>query len=615
MSDEATNPEDEVLYDSMPAPGYIEPKDGICTVFIGDDNSTSRVTSTEDILNILMSNKNGYNESLAKTLNSEKQDTAKSFENSNQTRAELGEVEVFKTNMFDGRIQEPPYDPKCFEKFLHLSEVHAKCVKVKVRDAIGRAYRIKSRHPVNTDNVAFDDDRGMSIREEDFQADVIKIINFIENCNLHEDFAEICFKVGMDSEAIGWGAFEVIREGSGKIARLQHLPATRLKVLSGFEGFVEELPSQSGSQSGRRYTYYQPFGQKFGKFIDDPFDLRTRPNKIFRPYNPEEDGALEVGNDGLTFNLVDKETGEPLKGKIQGNFKKAANEVLFIPKTHSSSIYYGYSDIVPAIGAIITNVHIRDYLLQFFEHNCIPRHAVIIKGAKVDDKFMELITDYFENKVKGSAHKTIILALTGFSNRDVEVEFKALTSGVKEADFINTRKANDQQIMTAHGIPPAILGINDAASLGSGKGLSQADLYKNRVILPLQLLWASRLNKLFRLGLGCMNSKIEFDPLDIRDSLQIAQTLNLLMVAGVLTVNEARRQLGIEGNLDGGDYAFIKSPPGNILKVSDLPALKSLLVVQGQRIQPNDINLDIPSTSNHGSNLNAAVSAVHLAND
>jgi capsid portal protein len=416
----------------------------------------------------------------------------------------------------------------------------------------------------------------------------------------------------MDKEAIGWGAFEVIREASGKIARLQHLPATKLRVLIGFQGFVEIIDTSLNARSGR-HTYYQPFGQKFGKYIDDPFDLSSRPKKIFKPYNPEEDGELEIGNKGLTFNLVNKLTGEPLKGKLQTNFKKAANEVLFIPNTHSSTIYYGYSDIVPSIGAVITNVHIRDYLLQFFEHNCIPRHAVIIKGAKVDDKFMELITDYFENKVKGSAHKTIILALTGFGNKNVEVEFRSLAADNKEADFLNTRKANDAQIMAAHGIPPAILGINDAASLGSGKGLSQADLYKNRVILPLQMFWASKLNKLFRLGLGCNYAKIEFDPMDIRDALQVAQTLNLLLTLGVLTINEARRQLGLDGNLKGGDVSFVRTPPQNLIKVTDIPKLKSLLEVQTSTGKAKDIAITPNLGDNQDNNLTESIIAGQMS--
>lgn len=609
MSDKNEN---DVLRDELPMPKGVElSPDGVCTVFVGkDENEKTQVTgptATEDILRTIMSNGNGYNDSLAKTLNSDKHATSKSFENSNQSPEEIGSTGL-DTNFFDDRIVDPPYDPDCFAKFLELSEVHERCVKVKVRDSVGRSYRIKAKYPIKTDNTSKADSHGMTISEKQFQNDCIKILQFIENCNSIEEFAEICYKVGMDKEAIGWGAFEVIRNGSGKIARLQHIPATRLKVLKNFEGFVEERTDVVSAMS-KQYNYYQPFGQKVGKYIDDPMDLSSRPKKKFKPYNPEEDGELEIGVDGLTFNLVDKNTGEKLKGRVQTNFKKAANEVLFIPNTHSNTIYYGYSDIVSAIGAIITNVHIRDYLLQFFEHNCIPRHAVIIKGAKVDDKFMELITDYFENKVKGSAHKTIILALTGFGNKNVEVEFRALTTGNKEADFLNTRKANDGQIMAAHGIPPAVLGINDSASLGSGKGLSQGDLYKNRVILPLQLFWANKLNKLFKLGLGCKYAKIEFDPMDLRDALTVAQTLNLLMVQGILTINEARRQLGIEGNITGGDTAFIKTAPTGVLKVEDIPVLESMLEQQEEAGVGQTINFDSELNNNQDQNREDSIVA------
>lgn len=564
---------EEIFRDHIKAPEDIIFEDAICTAFVVEDKITEEVSIAELAFDSVM--ESFYNKKNVKLKNDSKELSIKNFEQSTQSQDELNDLQAI-TDFLDPKfeVQPTPYDPRLLMKLQELSPVHSKCVKVKVRDSVGRSYKIFSKYPISADEGDNTTTGTLTITEETFQEEVKRIKNFIDNCNSNEDFPEICYKVGLDKEGIGWGGFEVIRDGTGKVAKLMHIPGERIRTLKGFKGFIE---IDDNSSLETRYTYYQPFGQKVGKWIPDPFDIRPVPRQVFRPYDPDEDGELRVGQNNLQFNLMDKRTGEPMKGRVSTNFKNAANELLFIPNTHNSTIYYGISDIISAIGAILVNNKILDFYHQFFDHNCIPRYVVIVRGAKVEDSFHKMLNDYFENKIKGSAHKTMILTLGGIGGNRAEVEFKALNEGIKDSNFDSLEKANDQKIMTAHGIPPAVLAINEAASLGSGKGNSQAELYKNRVILPLQLFWANKLNKLFRLGLGCKYARIEFDPMDIKDALQLAQSLNYLLTLGVLTINEARRQLGMDGNLKGGDVAFVRLREKSLIKVEDLPTLTAEL--------------------------------------
>lgn len=511
------------------------------------------------------------NEEAVAIQESQKNATEKSFEYSNQDLSELGQSDFnLSMSSFKDQIVEPPYCPTAMSKFLERDDIHFRAIKTKVIDTVGKKYLIKSKFPIRTEDDEKEDAHGNWITEELFQTDCRKITKFLNNVSDYASFQDIAFKVGMDRESIGWSAFEVIREASGRIARLNHLPATRLRVLKGFRGFVEIQNSTLDE-----YIYYQPFGQKFGKNDVNPFDPDGP--EIFRPYDPELDGELEVGSDGLGFNLVDRDTGLPFKENIPAaeRFTRAANEVLYIPNPHSNTVYYGFTDGFPALGAIIANCSIRDFQLQFFEHNCVPRYAVIVKGVKVDDDFRKMITDYFQNKIKGSAHKTLVITLSGMGNKQIDIEFKRIDADRKEGDFLETRKSNNQIIMTSHGVSAAILGINDAASLGSGKGMAQSQLYRDRVVVPLQLAFARAINKLFRLGLGCVNAELEFDPFDIKDQLETAQTLQILLQTGSLTINEARRMLGVGGPLKGGDTAFVRVREGSAIKVEDLPEIVS----------------------------------------
>jgi len=556
----------------------------------GDDEITDfHYYSSEDLAN----NHIDIKKSLAN-----KSEKSKYLEHSTQDKDELGSESFLYDSVLselsvEELIVDPPYDPVCMARFLEDDDINFRAVKTKVTDSVGRPYKIKSDAPIKPDDQITEADRKKGyISESEFQKESKAITDFIKNVNDAKEFEDICFEVGMDKEGIGWGAFEVIRSFDGKIARLNHLPASRLRVLKGFTGFVEVRHG-----AGRQYTYYLPFGHKIGTYSQDPISGE----ETFVPYTPEKDGPIDVSancQDGkLCWNLKNKDARKARAGVAPTNYSEAANEVLFLPTPHSNTIYYGYTDGVPAIGAMVANSYIKDYIIQFFEHNTIPRYAVIVKGAKIDPEFRKMIDKYFKSKIKGSAHQTLVLTLSGMNNRQIDITFERLDADQKEADFIETRKSNNQIIMTSHGLSGAILGINDAASLGSGKGMSQAELYRDRVAMPLQLYWQRKLGKLFRLGLGVQHANIQFEVLEVRDMLSAAQALNLFLQNGVMTINEARRELGAGGPLEGGDEAFVRIKNASFVRVADIPELQSAVTDDNIRLSddgsPEDIEIDL----------------------
>lgn len=471
---------------------------------------------------------------------------------SRQSHTELGESAI-TSGITAKDIINPPYPPKCLANFLEIDPVFFRAVKAKVLDSVGREYQLQPKLPVKPEGSDIEDtsiaDSGF-ITTEQFRTDFNTITEFIDDCNDIVGFRGVLERAAMDYESIGWAGIEVIRSQDGIVRKLEHIPAQRLRVLKGFTGFVEITSDGDNPNYGR---CYQKFGQKFLAKVKDelvPFDASKHTAEQIKP------------------NFIKYTDGTKTK-----NFADSANEVLYIPKHHSNTIYYGYSDIIPALGCILANVYIRDYVLQFFEHNTIPRYAVIIKGAKIDEDFRKNITEYFSSHVKGAAHKTLILTLQGMAHKDIEIEFKKLDTDQKEADFLLTRKSNNELMMTSMGTSPAILGVADSSELGSGKGLSQAEIYKDRIVDPCQRHWADKLNLLFRRGLGIKYAVLKFDPLDIRDMLLEMQYITGLQAYGDVTVNEVRKFTGIGEAIPGGDIALLRVKGESIVKVADLPNL------------------------------------------
>ena len=169
---------------------------------------------------------------------------------------------------------------------------------------------------------------------------------------------------------------------------------------------------------------------------------------------------------------------------------------------------------------------------------------------------------YFGQHVKGKAHKTLIIPVPAMRG-EVKLRFEKLAADAQEGSFQETRKNNSQGIMTAHGVSPAIIGIAEHSELGSGKGLSQAEIYKDRIVTPSQRVWEHHLNRLLKLGLGSTLVHLKFNPLDIRDREAEKNVYISYLEKGVMTINQVAKRLGI-APVVGGDRNFIMTNAGAI---------------------------------------------------
>lgn len=516
--------------------------------FVLDDNS---MVSAGEIINLALkkSMECFQEDNIEREKLGGKFDVSKTTDGTNQSQEE--KVPTGSVGLASQKVVEPPYPPEFLAQFLEVDPTHARCVKVKVVDAVGRFYTLE---PVKQDdNSEFNPNLQEDVDREKITAEVKEIRDFIQDANKIIGFEGVLERVWMDYEAIGWGAIEVIRSRDMRVRHIAHVPAPRVRVLKGWKGFTEILNSN-------KFVYYQNFGEKVVS--------KTRKNPITdeqEPYSPFLDGEIDATK--LDWNLINKETGEPTN-----DYSKAANELIWITKHHSNTVYYGYTDVIPALGDLLSNVNIRDYVLQYFEHNTVPRYAITIEGAKIADPVKDLIMRYFNEHVKGKPHKTLIIPIPALRG-EIKVQFHKLDADVSESSYQETRKNQSQYIMTAHGVSPAIIGIAEHSELGSGKGLSQAEIYKDRIVAPSQRRADGVINKLFRNGLGITMVELRHIPLDIRDAKAEQEVLVGYQESGTMTINEVRLKAKIGDPLEGGNRAFIVTSRG-IVFVDELPTMK-----------------------------------------
>jgi capsid portal protein len=490
------------------------------------------------------------------------EEAVKGITGSNQSNSELSHSSFASisgmTVQGQTEVVEPPYSVEVMQDLLEIEETHTRSCRTKAIDSVGRGYRLKNSVPVvlnetppaNTDEF---------ITPEEYSKQLNSVKKFIRDCNENVQFEGVLELAAMDYEAFGWCAIEVIRGIDKKVKKLTHIPASRIKPMIGWVGFVEQ------GEIDATKTYYQPFGEKLKRVVVDEIL-----GEQVVEFDPDE---VDISDSSVKFNLVSR-----VDGTRTDNFSESANEVVWIKNHHPNTVYYGYCDAVPAIGAIIGNSKIRQYFLQFFENNAVPRWAVVIKGVKMTGEVLKLIHDYFSTQVRHNTYAPLILNIP--SNRgEVVVEFQQLDTAQKEGDFLKTQDSNRQCIMTAHGVSGAIIGVTDGAELGAGKGTSQAEIYKDRIVIPRQKKWETVLLNIFRKGLGVKHVKIEFNPLDTSDRESQMRILTGYQLGGVVSVNQIREQIG-EPPTEGGDRLFIRTQGGNIAFIDGFDDAGTVLATQ-----------------------------------
>ncbi len=310
------------------------------------------------------------------------------------------------------------------------------------------------------------------------------------SCHPEMTFTEVMRALWTDVESVGNGYMEITRDSRGQIDGFYHVPATTVRVKADHSGFVQ---------------------------------IREGRKRHFR----------KVGGEGM----VDPETEE------------VQNEMLQFKKYTPQSSYYGVPDIVAALSAAAGDRAAREYNIDFFEYNAVPRMAVVIEGGRLTDELMRQIKQYMENELKGKGHKTLVMEVP---SPDTRLRFEKLSmTGSEDAAFLGYRQANRDEILMVHRVPPSKITIVENANLANSR--DQDKTFREQVVRPEQRRIEYRLNTLIREQLGIGDWEFRFREMDLGEEREQADIANIYAEIGAWTVDEIRSKLGMAPL--GGDEA------------------------------------------------------------
>lgn len=394
----------------------------------------------------------------------------------------------------------PPYNLDYLAKLYELSSPHYAAVNAKVANIVGLGYKFveTSKTKRALEDIADNEKKTKKVRRAlDVHKDELQ--EQIENFNEEDTFTESLVKAWRDYEATGNGYLEIGRKKDGTIGYVGHIPAQTMRIRRKRDGFVQ--------LSGNKAQFFANFGaakDKQGRNVNVP--------------NP-------LGG------------GKP-------------NEVLHIKRYSPTSSFYGVPDIIAAQQAIAGNEFAARFNLDYFENKAVPRHVIILKGAKLGTQAEASLLQFFETGLKGQNHRSLYIPLPGDSDDGGKVEFKIepVENGVQDASFVNYRKANLSDILMAHRVPITKISVAEGASLAVAKDADKT--FKEQVCAPEQKILEKKLNRLVKELTDAFTLKLNEMTLTDEDTQSKIDERNVK--AGIDLPNEVRARKGQPG-VKGGD--------------------------------------------------------------
>jgi HK97 family phage portal protein len=221
-------------------------------------------------------------------------------------------------------------------------------------------------------------------------------------------------------------------------------------------------------------------------------------------------------------------------------------EIIHIKENSFYSIYRGVPRLSPALRTMQLMAAMRKFQDNFFKNGAVP--GLVLKSPNtLSEKIKERMIQSWGARYKPEAGGRRPLILDG------GIEVDNLTNvNFKELDFQSAITENEKIILKALGVPPIMLDSGNNANIRPNMRL-----YYLETILPIVRKINFAFERFFGFTLKEDVTDIPALQPELRDQ---SQYYTSLVNGGIITVNEAREQLGFEP-VDGQDDVRV---PANI---------------------------------------------------
>lgn len=353
------------------------------------------------------------------------------------TNIESNQIDPFNKDYETDEILSPPYDLQLLSELASQYSAPLKqCIEVTKTNVVGHGWALVPK-PWWAKEV--DNPPAEAVDERN------RLMRLFTYPNRGNSFVRLMRQVKQDEEEMAMAYLEVVRNRSGEIDTLLHLPAHSMRW----------------TKRDKEATVFEQT-----VVLEDGKIEKIQRKERFRRYVQRIDDLHKV---------YFKEFGDPRKisattGK-EISSAPLANEVIIFSLEPSSTTYplpRWFPNVIGILGS-----HEADTVNQlYFGNKGIPPLVVTVSGGSLAKKSLDRIADGFKNEIRGVTNFEKILILEampasvsmveGEKISPVRIEVKPLTEAIKDdARFLKYREAVAKSVYSDYRFPPVLLGRSD----------------------------------------------------------------------------------------------------------------------------------------------------------
>ena len=336
-----------------------------------------------------------------------------------------------------------PYNYQALYDLVDSNPYHQACVEAKINSTVGLGFQSEA-------DLERKRAKKLGVPLEDLPSTEKEIpkIDRVLNPLCAVSWLDTLKAVVEDLYVVGWGALEVVRKGrslNAPIVGIYHYPAPQLLV------YLEDHRAAN--------WHYQSMGDEAGgiiayaKFGDRRGLMRRAQANSFVNLSQALSGSgslRNLRNDGLV------------------------TEIIPIRNPSARDRFYGKVDYLGAVASIELSRMVIQNEFDFHLNRGVPELLVALIGASLSPGDNARLNATLANHIgQGNQHKTALITLRN-PEAKLQVEKLAMDQKGDGSRFAINAEACGSQIVTAHGVPPILAGIQITGKLGAANETVQS---------------------------------------------------------------------------------------------------------------------------------------------
>lgn len=219
-------------------------------------------------------------------------------------------------------------------------------------------------------------------------------------------------------------------------------------------------------------------------------------------------------------------------------------EVIHIRRPNPNSDYYGLGDIEAAEPLFNDAINRDNWATRFWKNGAAPSGLLVCEDNITDEEEWEKAKRKFQREYGGSENSGKTAWLTG------KWRYEQIGLTAVDMQDLEKRRLTVEEIFNLHGVPLSIAGVRGAANYATAE-LDRSN-FAQWTVMPLVALIEEALNSDLVAGYGLYALKF-----DVTGLMPIGHILPVIVSAlqnGIVSINEARRAIGLPANDENPDW-------------------------------------------------------------